>query len=313
VSSIIYSLVVPVFNEEETLLNFYTRVTGVLEKMGEGYEIIFVNDGSKDKSIEILNQMHKKDPRVKIIDFSRNFGQQMAISSGLNEAAGDSVIIMDADLQDPPELIPQMAEKWREGYDVVYAVRKNRKEGPVKRFCYAFFYRLMKKISYLDIPLDSGDFSLMDRGVVDCIKALPERNRFLRGLRSWVGFKQTGVKYDRDPRAAGETKYSLSRLFKLAFDGFISFSFIPLKLATMSGFFISFMAFIGIGVTIFLRLQHKVPLTGWASMLSVILFLGGIQLISVGIIGEYIGRIFDEVKQRPPYIVKHKTGFNGKK
>lgn len=304
------SLVVPMFNEEETIPSFYARATKALEGAGEPYEIIFVDDGSRDGSFLALRALAEKDRRVRVLRFSRNFGHQTAVTAGMKYATGRAVAVIDGDLQDPPEFVPEMMKRWREGFEVVYAVRRNRKENAFKRAAYLSFYRLLRSLAYVDMPLDAGDFAIMDRRVVDELNRMPERNRFVRGIRAWVGFRQTGLEYDRDPRFAGESKYPLSKLFKLAYDGVISYSFVPLRLATRLGFAISGVAFLLIlyflGLYLFVGPEL---LTGWTSTIVVILFLGGVQLISLGILGEYVGRIFDEVKSRPLFIVSEAIGF----
>lgn len=307
---IIYSIVIPVYNEEENLLELYHRLKKVLVNLDELYEIIFVNDGSMDRTRDIIYELRNSDPNIKLISFSRNFGHQTSVSAGLDFASGHATIMMDGDLQDPPEIIPRLIEKWQEGYKVVYALRKKRKEGLFKRFAYSTFYRLLKKISYIDIPLDSGDFSLIDRKVVDLLIKMPERNKFIRGLRAWVGFQQIGIEYERDKRYAGEPKYSLNKLLNLALDGLISFSYAPLKLATSFGFVVSGFAFFGAIFTFIQRITIG-TIPGFATTVISILFLGGIQLMTIGILGEYIGRIYDEVKQRPLYIVEEIIGFDG--
>ena len=305
----IISVTIPAFNEEQVLPELYRRLTAVLEELGESYEIILVNDGSDDKSLEIMKELHAKDARVKFIDFSRNFGHQIAVTAGMDYASGDVVIVMDADLQDPPEVIPKLIAKWKEGYDVVYAVRKKRKEGFVKRTCYFAFYRLLRKLSSTDIPLDSGDFSLIDRRVVKELQKMPEQNRFVRGLRTWVGFQQTSLEYERDTRFAGEPKYSFRKLVKLALDGIMSFSYLPLRVASYMGFIIAGISFLGAISTFFQKLFTDTTVPGYTTIVISILFIGGIQLIALGIIGEYIGKIYDEVKNRPLYIVKNAVGF----
>jgi glycosyltransferase involved in cell wall biosynthesis len=247
--------------------------------------------------------LHADDPAVKVVNLSRNFGHQAALTAGLDYARGDAVVCMDGDVQDPPEIIPTLVAQWRDGNDVVYAVRKVRKEGFIKRGCYAAFYRLLRRLSMVSIPLDAGDFALMDRRVVDCLKALPERSRFIRGLRSWVGFRQTGVEYEREKRFAGVPKYSWSKLVHLAVNGLLSFSALPLRMATAVGFMISFCSLLGIIVALYLKLFTDLAIPGWTATVIPILVLGGIQLLSIGILGEYIAQIFDEVKQRPLYVV----------
>jgi glycosyltransferase involved in cell wall biosynthesis len=299
------SVVIPIYNEQATLLELYRRLTHVFsENLAElAYEIVFVNDGSTDGSIQILSELHADDPGVKVVNLSRNFGHQAALTAGLDYAKGDAVICMDGDVQDPPEIIPTLVARWRDGNDVVYAVRKLRKEGFIKRGCYAAFYRLLRRLSMISIPLDAGDFALMDRRVVDCLKSLPERSRFIRGLRTWVGFRQAGVEYEREKRFAGVPKYTWSKLVHLAVSGLLSFSALPLRMATAVGFMISFCSLLGIIVVLYLKLFTDLAIPGWTATVIPILSLGGIQLLSIGIMGEYIAQIFDEVKQRPLYIV----------
>lgn len=308
-SDIFVSVVIPVYNEEENLPVLINRLENVLSEF-RAYEVIFVNDGSQDSSLEILHVNCKRNPSLKVVNFSRNFGHQAAISSGLEYSQGDCVIVMDGDLQDPPEVLPDFIAKWQEGYDVVYAIRKKRKENIFKRSAYFVFYRLMKKVSDIDIPLDSGDFSIMDRKIVDRLNALPERNRFVRGIRSWLGFRQTGLAYERSKRFAGKPKFTFSKLLKLAYDGLISFSHKPLSLASHMGMFITASSFVAIIALIVMKLFIGIPLQGWTSTVVVILFIGGIQLMVLGILGEYIGRIFDEVKNRPEYVVKDVVNLN---
>lgn len=297
------SIVIPVFNEEECIAETHLRIISVLGAEPKDIELVYINDGSSDQTLEKLRAIAQNYPCAKVVSFSRNFGHQTAVSAGMEYAHGDAVVVIDGDLQDPPEIIPKLVEKWREGFNVVYAVRASRKENAALRFMYSMFYRMMSKMSYIKIPLDSGDFALMDRKVVNELKKMPERNRFVRGMRSWVGFKQTGLPYDRDARFSGESKYSLIKLFKLAYDGIISFSFVPLKLVSIVGFFISMVAFLSIFVVLFFRIFTDQSIPGFASTAVIVLFLGGVQLLSLGVIGEYISRIFDEVKQRPLYVV----------
>lgn len=308
------SVVTPVYNEEEVLPEFYRRLTAVLRAAGEPYEIILVNDGSRDSSISIMKDLNRKDPSVKVVNLSRNFGHQTAISAGLDYASGDFIAIMDSDLQDPPEVLPGFFGKCKEGYDVVYAIRKNRKEGFFKKAAYSIFYRLLKKMANIEIPLDSGDFCVMSRRALDTVRSMPERNRFLRGLRGWIGLAQTGLEYDRDQRYAGEVKYTFTKLLKLALDGFISFSYVPLRVAAFMGLIVSGFSFLGILAIFYLRFftSTTVDVPGWASVVVTILFLGGVQLVALGIMGEYIGRIYDEVKKRPLYIVGEAIGFERK-
>lgn len=308
-SEFFYSVVVPVFNEEQTIAEFNRRVTESLARESTRYEVIYVDDGSRDNTVKMISTFHLENPRIKLIQFSRNFGQQTAITCGLSASSGDAVIVLDADLQDPPEFMAELIAKWKEGYEVVYAIRRKRKEGVLKRAAYAIFYRILRKIASVEIPHDSGDFSLIDRKIVEALERLPEKNRFLRGLRAWVGYRQVGIKYEREARYAGVSKYSLIKLFKLAYDGIIGFSYVPLRLSTFFGFMISIFNFIFMFILIFVKLSGGLDLPGWTSTNVLILFLGGVQLIAVGIIGEYLARIYDEVKQRPPYLVKNKIGF----
>jgi polyisoprenyl-phosphate glycosyltransferase len=304
-----YSIVIPIYNEQENIPELYRRIKNVIDTFNDTVELIFVDDGSKDSSFSLLNQIQKNDQRVKLIRFSRNFGQQTAITAGIDHTTGNAVLLMDGDLQDPPEVFPKFIEKWREGFEVVYAVRSKRQENFLKRIAYFLFYRILRKLSYLDIPLDSGDFCLMDKRVVDTIKNIPERHRFIRGLRSWAGFRQTGLEYERDKRYAGRPKYTLAKLVGLAYDGIFAFSSAPLRFAVFSGFVLSGIAFLGGLFVIYRKIAHKIDIVGWASTIVVIMFLGGLILATLGIIGEYIGRIYDEVKQRPLYVVRDKIGF----
>ncbi len=309
-----FSVVAPAYNEEEVLPEFYRRVREVMDAIGEPWELILVNDGSRDNTLAVMRELHEKDPRVKIISFSRNFGHQLAITAGIDYAEGDAVIIIDADLQDPPEVIADLIEKWREGYDVVYAVRKERRgESWFKEWTAKLFYRLIYRITDVDIPKDTGDFRLMDRKVVETLRTMRERNRFMRGLSVWVGFKQTGVFYVREPRFAGETKYPFRKMLKFALDAITSFSYVPLQLATYFGFAIAGISMVGMVIAVILRLTTGRALLGQATTLVAVLFLGGIQLIFLGIIGEYLGRIYDEVKARPLYVVAETLGFDEEK
>lgn len=298
------SLVIPVYNEEGNLPALYQRLTAVLQETGLSYEIIFVDDGSRDSSVPLLKGYASHDPCVMIIQLARNFGHQIALSAGLEYTRGRGVIVMDADLQDPPEVLPQFIAKWQEGHDVVYAIRQKRKEGWFKRMSYLAFYRLLRRLANIDIPLDAGDFCIMDRRVVDLLVAMPERNRFVRGIRSWVGFDQVGLAYERQARHAGESKYSLARLIYLALDGLVSFSFVPLRFITISGFSISGLSLIMALFYAIKRLVVGLNPAGFASLMVSIFFFSGIQLITIGVIGEYIGRIFEEVKRRPLYVVR---------
>ncbi len=298
------SVVMPVFNERENLPALYERLVRVLDAEGQPYELVFVDDGSRDGSRDILTTLAIGDPRVVVVELARNFGHQVAISAGLDHARGDGVIVMDSDLQDPPEVLPQFIARWREGYDVVYAVRASRKENLALRFAYALFYRTLQRIANIDIPLDAGDFCLMDRRVVDVLTAMPERNRFVRGIRSWVGMRQIGLPYDREERHAGKPKYTLSRLTYLALDGIVSFSFVPLRIITMLGFIVSAISIALAIMYAVQRIAFGLTPPGFPTLIVAIFFLSGIQLITIGVIGEYVGRIFEEVKQRPLYVVR---------
>lgn len=307
------SAVVPVFNEDAVVLEFYNRIKKVLEEVADSFELIFVDDGSQDATLQKLKDLRAKDGRIKIISFSRNFGHAMAISAGIEHASGDAVVVIDGDLQDPPEVISEFLKKWEEGYPVVYGIRRKRKEWFGKRLAYWAFYRIFRKLAFAslsNVPLDAGDFCLMDRQAVEVMKNLPERNRFLRGLRSWAGFRQSGVEYERAGRFAGSTKYSFKKLIKLATDGIFSFSYAPLRVATFFGFFVAAAAFAGIIFALYLRLvKGLVGTIGYYSTLISVLFIGGVQLISIGILGEYVARIYEEVKRRPLYVVKEKIGL----
>ncbi|MCB0834509.1 MAG: glycosyltransferase family 2 protein [Bacteroidetes bacterium] len=304
------SLVIPVFFEEENIKACYSRVKTALQSLPfQKQEIIFVDDGSKDRTLPLLKEIVNIDSSVKIISFSRNFGHQTAVTAGLKRCRGDVVVILDADLQDPPEFISTMLTKWREGYKVVYAVRTKRKENIAKRLAYAGFYRILQRLSDIPIPLDTGDFCLMDKVVVQHLNSMPERNRFVRGLRSWVGFRQVGIPYERDRRRAGEVKYTLPKLIKLAIDGLFSFSQFPLRLTTLFGLIVSSLSFVGGLIAVVLKYTDIYTPRGWTSTLVIVFFLGGIQLIAIGIIGEYVGRIYDEVKQRPQYVVEEEINF----
>jgi glycosyltransferase involved in cell wall biosynthesis len=304
------SVVAPVFNEEAILPELYRRLVGVLDGAGLDWELVLINDGSRDRSPEIMRELHAADPRVKVVSFARNFGHQVAITAGTDYAQGQAVVIIDADLQDPPEVILDLLARWREGYEVVYAVRSERKgETWFKEFTAKAFYRIIYKITDIDIPMDTGDFRLMDRKVVEALRTMREKHRFMRGMSVWVGFKQTGVHYVRAERYAGETKYPLKKMLKFALDGITSFSYFPLQVATYVGFIAAALSIVGIVLTIILRLTGSHAFFGQATTLVAVLFLGGVQLISLGIIGEYLGRIYDEVKGRPLYIVGEALGF----
>ncbi|HEY9781778.1 MAG TPA: glycosyltransferase family 2 protein [Leptolyngbyaceae cyanobacterium] len=306
-----YSLIVPVYNEEKTLPELYRRIKGVIEQLDGQTELILVNDGSRDRSLQIIRELHQNDARISYLSLARNFGHQIAVTAGLNFARGQVIVIMDADLQDPPELILEMIEKWRQGYQVVYAQRtQRRKEGWFKRFTAYLFYRLLKRLADVDIPTDTGDFCLMDRQVVNVLNSMPERNRYIRGLRSWVGFQQTSVLFERDPRFAGEVKYTFSKSFALAINGLVSFSKVPLRLSTYVGLLSAVVAILMAVLVLYWRLvvPHS-PLTNFTIILMAIFFLGAVQLVSIGILGEYIGRIYEEVKGRPLYTLGEVGGF----
>jgi glycosyltransferase involved in cell wall biosynthesis len=303
-SSIKYTIVIPIYNEVDTIPELYRRLTNVMSGLGEPYELIFINDGSNDQSLELLLSLCNLDTNVRVINLTRNFGHQRAISAGLDYARGQAVIVMDGDLQDPPEVIPDFINKWREDFQVVYAIREKRKEHFLKRFLYHTFYLILQGISRTDMPLDAGDFCLMDRCVVNELTALPERNRFVRGLRSWVGFRQVGLAYERDARFAGKSKFTLKKLVSLALDGLISFSYLPLRLATMLGLGVSILSLLAAVYYVSLKLTVGLQPPGFATLTVLLLFLGGVQMITVGIIGEYIGHILEEVKGRPTYVVQ---------
>jgi glycosyltransferase involved in cell wall biosynthesis len=308
-----YSVIIPVYNEALVIRETYKRLKTVMEQADGSYELLFVNDGSKDETIEILKELSLKDETVKYLDFSRNFGHQIAITAGMDYALGEAVVIIDADLQDPPELILEMIQKWKEGYEVVYAKRTKRKgETIFKKVTAHLFYRILRASTDIDIPLDTGDFRLMDRKVCDQLVSMRERNRFVRGLVSWVGFKQTAVEYERDERFAGETKYPLKKMLRFSMDGITSFSYKPLKLASLLGFFLSFSSVIWMVVVLYLKLFTNSTVVGWSSLLMATLFFNGVVLIMLGVMGEYIGRIYDEVKHRPLYILKDCRGVGQK-
>jgi dolichol-phosphate mannosyltransferase len=303
------SIIVPVFNEQEVLPTFYSRLCAVLGTMPCQAEILFVDDGSRDGTAALLESLAARDERVKVLRFTRNFGHQAALTAGLDHCSGDAAVLIDADLQDPPELIPAFHARWREGFQVVFGRRRRLEEGFLKRTVYHLFYQALRLLASIDIPLDSGDFSLLDREVVQRLRALPERTRFLRGLRSWIGLRQSGIEYERPVRQGGESKYSVAGLFKLAFDGIVSFSTLPLKAALLLGLIVSAGGFAGILLLVYLRLAHAFDLPGWTSLMVVVLFLGGIQLTTIGIVGEYIARIYEEVKFRPVYLVERSIGI----
>lgn len=301
------SVIIPVFDEAENLPTLHGRLTRALVNLGMEYEIVLVDDGSQDQSPDILRRMEAEDQRIVIVEFARNFGHQVAISAGLEQSRGQVVCIMDADLQDPPEVLHTFLAKWREGWEVVYAIRTERKEWWGKRLAYAGFYRLLQRVANIDIPLDAGDFCVMDRRVVDLLVRMPERNRFVRGIRSWVGFKQIGVPYERHARHAGAPKYTFRKLLYLALDGLISFSHMPLRIITLLGFTVSFLSFLVALFYLVKKFTLGTGVPGFTTLVVSIFFLAGIQLVTIGVIGEYIGRISDEVKRRPLYVARRVT------
>lgn len=298
------SVVVPLFNEEAVLTQFHFRLLRVMERLTSDYEIIYVDDGSRDRSLELAHRLRADEARVGIVELSRNFGKEAALTAGLDVAGGDAVVIIDADLQDPPELIPSLIEKWREGFDVVYATRTSRDgESFLKKFTAHWFYRLMGKLSDTEIPADTGDFRVMSRRAVAALGQLREQHRFMKGLYAWIGFRQTAVMYRRDARALGTTKFNYRKLLRFAVDGITAFSTVPLKFATSIGLLVAIPAF---GMAAFIvgkTLLYGDPVHGYPSMMTVLLMLGGLQLVFLGVLGEYVGRLFNEVKRRPVYLV----------
>lgn len=302
------SVIAPVFNEVQSLPEFYRRVRQVLDGLGVQWELLLVDDGSTDGSTDLIRQLASEDSRVRKLIFARNFGHQLAVTAGLDHCRGQAAILIDSDLQDPPEVMADLIAKWREGYEVVYAVRAEREgETWFKLFTASLFYRLIYRITDVKIPLDTGDFRLLDRQVVDVLKTMRERHRFLRGMSVWVGFRQTGVPYRRAARFAGQTKYPLGKMLKFAFDAITSFSYLPLQMATYLGFAAAMLSILAIPVVIILRQSGMQAFLGQATTLIAVLFLGGVQLISLGILGEYIGRLYDEAKGRPLYILREES------
>lgn len=306
-----YSFVIPIYNEVENLPELSRRLGNMADCLDGDAEFVFVNDGSRDRSLSLLRDLHAKDSRFCYLSFARNFGHQIAVTAGLNFAQGDAIIVMDGDLQDPPELALEMIAQWQCGYQVVYAQRtKRRQENFLKKFYAYVFYRLLKRLADVEIPTDTGDFCLMDRQVVEVLNAMPERNRYLRGLRAWIGFQQTAVPFERDSRFAGDRKYTFKKSFSLALNGLISFSRVPLRLSTYLGLLAALFSLIMAGLVLYWRLvQQGSPVTGFAMILMAVFFLGAVQLVSIGILGEYIGRIYEEVKGRPLYIVSEIAGL----
>lgn len=306
-----YSLVIPVYNEETTLPELYRRLSAVMDKLEELTEVILVNDGSRDRTLSLLRDLHEKDSRFCYISLARNFGHQVAVTAGLNFVRGQVIVVMDADLQDPPELIPVLVERWKQGYQVVYAQRTQRKkEGLFKRLPAYLFYRILRRLADIDIPPDTGDFCLMDRKVVDVLNSMPERNRYIRGLRSWVGLQQTSVLFERDPRFAGDVKYTFRKSLSLAANGLVSFSRVPLRLSTYLGLVAAAISVLMAVLVLYWRIvSPNSPLTGLATIMIAMFFLGAVQLVSIGILGEYVGRIYEEVKGRPLYVLSEVGGF----
>jgi len=303
--AITLSVIAPIYNEVDSIPELHGRIRQVMEGMGEPWELILIDDGSTDGSTDRIRHLAKTDPHIRPVIFARNFGHQIAVTAGLDYSRGQAVIIIDADLQDPPEIIPDLVAKWRQGHEVVYAVRRQRKgETWFKRVTASLFYRLIYRITDVDIPLDTGDFRLLDRQVVDALGSMRERHRFLRGMSSWVGYRQVGVAYDRDARFAGETKYNLRKMVAFALNAVTSFSYFPLQLATYFGFACAGLSAVAIPIVIALRLMGNQAFFGQATTLIAVLFLGGVQLISLGILGEYLGRLYDEAKGRPLYITR---------
>ena len=299
-----YSVVIPVYNEEANIGILYHRMSGVMAALSDAFELIFINDGSRDKTLLLVKELAQSDYRVRFIDLSRNFGHQIAVSAGLDACRGDRIIIIDADLQDPPELIAEMDARMNDGFQVVYARRRKRKgESVAKLWTARLFYRLLAKIASVEIPLDTGDFRIMDKKVVDVLRSMPEQNKFLRGQISWIGFRQTYVEYDRSERQGGKTGYTYAKMLRFALDGITSFSDAPLRLASWIGFVVSGVAFIALVYALYGKFISHDSEPGWASLIVSVLFLGGIQLISLGFIGEYLSRISSNVKQRPLYVV----------
>ncbi len=306
-----YSLIVPLYNEQDTLPELIRRLTNVMNTLDAPTELVLINDGSKDQSLILLRSFHQQDNRICYINLGRNFGHQIAVTAGLNFVRGDMAIILDADLQDPPELIPELIKQWRSGFQVVYAQRTKRiQESWGKQFLAYWFYRILQKLADVEIPTDTGDFCLIDRSVIDLLNKMPERTRYLRGLRSWVGFNQTAVPFDRDPRYAGDVKYTFRKSFKLAISGIVSFSQVPLRLSTYVGLFAAVASlFMGLLILYWRVFVPNSPLTGFTTILVAVFFLGAVQLVCIGILGEYIGRIYEEVKGRPLYTISEIVGL----
>lgn len=299
------SVIIPVFNEGENVHYLFNRLKSVVADMGVSHEFLFINDGSRDNSLFLIRQLAKENSSVKYIDFSRNFGHQLAVTAGMDRAAGNAIVIIDADLQDPPELIADLYKKYKAGFEVVYAKRKSRTgENFMKKFTAKMFYRVLAKITSVNIPVDTGDFRLVDRKIVEVLKQMPEQQKYLRGQIPWIGFNQTFIEYNRDERKAGKSGYTYRKMFRFALDGITSFSTVPLKFATASGFIVSFISFLMIIYALYSRFISKNYVPGWTSIMLAVLFIGGVQLICIGIIGEYISRMSANVRNRPLYVVR---------
>lgn len=305
------SVIVPAYNEELVLPEFHRRIAAVLDRLDYRSEVIYINDGSKDNTKVVILNLREQDPRVALIDLSRNFGKEIAMTAGLNYSQGDAVIIIDADLQDPPELIPKFIQRWQQGYDVVYAKRTSRQgESFLKKFTAHMFYRVIGKLNRVDIPADTGDFRLLSRRAVEALNGLPEHHRFMKGLFAWIGFPQIAVEYKRDPRFAGDTKWNYWKLWNFALEGITSFTIAPLKIASYIGLTVAFVSFLYAIWIIYKTLTYGDPVAGFPTLITVILFLGGLQLMTLGVIGEYLGRMFNETKRRPLYYVQDYLSSN---
>lgn len=310
-----YSFVVPIYNEEANLPELYRRLKAVMDSLDGASELVLVDDGSRDRSILLLRDFHQQDARVSYLSLARNFGHQIAVTAGLNFARGEAIIVMDADLQDPPELIPLMVDRWQQGYQVVYAQRTQRhRENWFKRLMAYGFYRVLRHLADVEIPTDTGDFCLMDRQVVEVLNSMPERNRYIRGMRAWIGFRQTAIPFEREARFAGEVKYTFGKSLALGINGLVSFSKVPLRMATYLGLIAAAIALLMATLVLYWRFfAPNSPLTGYATITIVVFFLGAVQLISIGILGEYVGRIYEEIKGRPLYTLAEVGGFQRKK
>ncbi|UCC39062.1 MAG: glycosyltransferase family 2 protein [Candidatus Aminicenantes bacterium] len=303
------SIVIPVYNEEKNLPELYKRLFRIIKRLKKSCEIIFVDDGSTDESFEILKKTNRRNENVKVIKFSRNFGHHIAISAGLDHSRGNAVVLMDGDLQDPPEEIPKLYEKYKEGYDIVYAVRKTRKDPFLKKAVSKFFHLIFRLLGKIETPPESGIFRIMSRQSVEALQSCRERSRFITALINWTGFSHIGVETRRESRYAGRSKYNLFKSLRLAMDGFMSFSFFPLRIATYIGFFVALISFTMMIYMLIKKLFFGIPILGYVSIIISVLFIGGVQLLIIGIMGEYIGRIYTEVKSRPMYIIKEKLGI----